>query len=124
VNIRLEDHGKAILVFTIVTIIFLPMSFISSFFGMNFSDIRNMEQTQRLFWIVAGSLTAGTVIFSTFLAFYGGAIMETFVAWREKRNRKMQTKMAAKKRLLEMRQSRMANFEVLEALRPKPNGPF
>jgi hypothetical protein len=33
VNIRLEDHGKAILVFTIVTIIFLPLSFVSSFFG-------------------------------------------------------------------------------------------
>ncbi|KAF2020936.1 hypothetical protein BU24DRAFT_403998 [Aaosphaeria arxii CBS 175.79] len=32
VNIRLEDHGKAILVFTIVTIIFLPLSFVSSFF--------------------------------------------------------------------------------------------
>lgn len=42
VNIRLEDHGKAILVFTIVTIIFLPLSFVSSFFGMNFSDIRDM----------------------------------------------------------------------------------
>ncbi|OAL53637.1 hypothetical protein IQ07DRAFT_677101 [Pyrenochaeta sp. DS3sAY3a] len=84
VNIRLEDHGKAILVFTIVTLIFLPLSFISSFFGMNFADIRDMERTQGLFWIVAGSLTVGTVAFSVFLAFYGGAIMEWFVTWREK----------------------------------------
>jgi Mg2+ and Co2+ transporter CorA len=87
VNIRLEDHGKAILVFTFVTIIFLPLSFISSFFGMNFSDIRDMEQTQRMFWIVAGSLTVCTVAFSVFLAFYGGAIIEWFVTWRENRSR-------------------------------------
>lgn len=31
VNIRLEDHGKAILVFTVVTMIFLPLNFVSSF---------------------------------------------------------------------------------------------
>jgi Mg2+ and Co2+ transporter CorA len=124
VNIRLEDHGKAILVFTIVTIVFLPLSFISSFFGMNFSDIRDMEQTQRLFWIVAGSLTVGTVAFSVFLAFYGGAIMEWFVTWRENRSRKLKKRMAAKGRGLEAQQSRIANFEVLDALRPKPNGPF
>ena len=34
VNMRLEDHGKAILVFTVVTIVFLPLNFVSSFFGM------------------------------------------------------------------------------------------
>ena len=27
VNVRLEDHGRAILVFTVVTIIFLPLLF-------------------------------------------------------------------------------------------------
>lgn len=31
VNIRLEDHGRAIIVFTLVTVIFLPLSFISSY---------------------------------------------------------------------------------------------
>jgi Mg2+ and Co2+ transporter CorA len=124
VNIRLEDHGKAILVFTIVTIVFLPLSFISSFFGMNFSDIRDMEQTQRLFWIVAASLTAGTVSFSVFLAFYGGAIMEWYVTWRENRSRKLKKRMAVKKRDLEIRENRIANFEVLDALRPKTTGPF
>lgn len=127
VNIRLEDHGKAILVFTIVTMIFLPLSFISSFFGMNFSDIRDMDNTSHLFWIVAGSLTVGTVAFSVFLAFYGGAIVEWFVTWREHRQRRMKKRIAGKKRKLEIRQkqqNRLANFEVLDALRPKPNGPF
>ena len=82
VNIRLEDHGKAILVFTIVTIIFLPLSFVSSFFGMNFSDIRNMSQTQSLFWIVAASVTAGVVGFSVLLAFYGADMSEKFFVWK------------------------------------------
>lgn len=121
VNIRLEDHGKAILVFTIVTIVFLPMSFISSFFGMNFADIRDMERTQGLFWIVAGSLTTGTVAFSVFLAFYGGAIMEWFVTWREKRERKLKRKAAMRRQLGERQLGAgFRNFEVLDAMRPSP----
>ncbi|KAF1989779.1 hypothetical protein K402DRAFT_371761 [Aulographum hederae CBS 113979] len=87
VNIRLEDHGKAILVFTIVTIVFLPLSFVSSFFGMNVSDIRNMEHTQSLFWMVSLTITAGVVGFAIFLAFHGGAIMEAFLNWKENRRR-------------------------------------
>lgn len=119
VNIRLEDHGKAILVFTIVTLIFLPLSFISSFFGMNFSDIRDMEQTQRMFWIVAGSLTVGVVALSLFLAFYGGSIMEWLVDWRENRSRNLKRKMDIKKRGLGIQQRQVANFEVLSALGPR-----
>lgn len=82
VNIRLEDHGKAVLVFTIVTIIFLPLSFVASYLGMNTSDIRNMRQNQTLFWIIAGSLTAGTVSLAMILAFYGGDMLERFFNWR------------------------------------------
>lgn len=118
VNIRLEDHGKAILVFTIVTIVFLPLSFISSFFGMNFSDIRDMERTQSLFWIVAASLTIGTVSFSVFLAFSGGAIIEWFVTWRENRSRRLKNRMAVRQKGLGMQQNQGRGFEVLDALRP------
>ncbi|KAJ9667687.1 hypothetical protein H2201_002222 [Coniosporium apollinis] len=85
VNIRLEDHGKAIMVFTIVTVIFLPLSFVATFFGMNVSDIRDMEHTQRLFWIVAATVTAGIVVLTTCLAFYGGSIYERFVIWKQNR---------------------------------------
>jgi hypothetical protein len=105
VNIRLEDHGKAILVFTIVTIIFLPLSFISSFFGMNFADIRGMESTQRLFWLIAGCLTVGTVGFSLFLAFYGGAIMEWFMTWKESRSRRLRKKQAARRAAVPQQQA-------------------
>lgn len=85
VNIRLEDHGKAILVFTVVTIIFLPLNFVSSFFGMNFKDIRDMKQTQWLFWAVALCVTAGVVGGSLFLAFSGGKILEELIMWNDKR---------------------------------------
>jgi hypothetical protein len=121
VNIRLEDHGKAILVFTIVTIIFLPLSFVSSFFGMNFSDIRNMESTQRLFWIISGSLTVGTVGFAIFLAFYGGAIVDWFVSWRENRNRRARAP-GPNLRPTQLRPAGFRNFEVLDAMRPSNTG--
>ena len=85
VNIRLEDHGKAILVFTVVTIIFLPLNFVSSFFGMNFSDIRTMAQTQWLFWAVALCVTAGVVAASLFLAFSGRNILEKILMWKDQR---------------------------------------
>jgi len=125
VNIRLEDHGKAILVFTIVTIIFLPLSFISSFFGMNFSDIREMESTQRLFWVVAGSLTTGTVAFALFLAFYGSDIVDWFLGWRENRRRRADgNRRDAIPRIVERRSSGFRNFEVLDVMRPRQTGVF
>lgn len=87
VNIRLEDHGKAILVFTIVTIVFLPLSFVTSFFGMNTKDIRNMESGQGLFWIIACILTTLIVAMALFLAFYGGEIVEKVIFWKESKKR-------------------------------------
>jgi hypothetical protein len=85
VNIRLEDHGRAILVFTVVTIIFLPLNFVSSFFGMNTQDIRDMTATQSLFWLVAICVTAGVLGASIFLAFQGGDILERLHLWLDAR---------------------------------------
>ncbi|QIX00319.1 hypothetical protein AMS68_005836 [Peltaster fructicola] len=85
VNIRLEDNGKSILVFTVVTIIFLPLNFIASFFGMNVSDIRELDQTQALFWIVAVCVTTGVAALSTFIAFQGSNLMESYKLWRDNR---------------------------------------
>jgi hypothetical protein len=64
-EINEEDHGKAILVFTVVTVIFLPLSFVTSFLGMNTSDIRDMDSSQTLFWKIAIPLTA--VVMGTML---------------------------------------------------------
>ncbi|KAI4167662.1 MAG: hypothetical protein LQ343_007047 [Gyalolechia ehrenbergii] len=63
-----DRQEGAILVFTIVTIIFLPLSFVSSFFGMNTSDIRDMTTPQWAFWASAVPLTAIVVGVSIFVA--------------------------------------------------------
>ncbi len=97
VNIRLEDHGRAILVFTVVTIVFLPLNFVSSFFGMNFRDIRGMQQTQWLFWAVAICVTSAVVAASVFLAFSGGRILESVVMWRDRRRERALSVRTARK---------------------------
>jgi hypothetical protein len=70
-EINEEDHGKAIMVFTVVTIIFLPLSFVTSFFGMNTNDIRDMASGQSLFWAVAIPLTAVTMGAAMFISYNG-----------------------------------------------------
>ncbi|KAI4198731.1 MAG: hypothetical protein LQ350_005115 [Teloschistes chrysophthalmus] len=62
-----ESNNKAILAFTIVTIIFLPLSFFSGYFGMNLQGVVNTERTERYFWAVCGTATvcvvSATIIF-------------------------------------------------------------
>lgn len=88
VNMRLEDHGKAILTFTIVTVFFLPLSFAASFFGMNTIDIRTTTRGQGIFWAFAMALTAIVVGGASFLAFYGSAILENYAIWRAARSKR------------------------------------
>ncbi|KAF3041593.1 hypothetical protein E8E12_009247 [Didymella heteroderae] len=76
-NIAIAEEGnsKAILIFTLVTIVFLPLSFVSSIFGMNTIDVRDMSSTQTLFWAVALPVTAGVGGLSL-LAAYGGPMLQ------------------------------------------------
>lgn len=116
VNIRLEDHGKAILVFTIVTIIFLPLSFVSSFFGMNTSDIRDMQTSQWVFWVVAVALTVTVVAFAMFLAFYGGSMYESLLSWRDERAKSRRSKRDASRTPKAIPKG-IRNFKILDASR-------
>ncbi|KAI1359945.1 hypothetical protein F5Y08DRAFT_344171 [Xylaria arbuscula] len=59
---RKDYHDQAVYAFTIVTVIFLPLSAISSIFGMNTSDIRNLEQGQWLYWATAVPITIGVIV--------------------------------------------------------------
>ncbi|KAI4273932.1 MAG: hypothetical protein L6R38_006227 [Xanthoria sp. 2 TBL-2021] len=63
-----DRQEAAILVFTLVTIIFLPLSFVSSFFGMNTIDIRDTKFPQWIFWVSAVPLTVLVVILALFMA--------------------------------------------------------
>lgn len=51
-----DRQEKAALAFTTVTVLFLPVTLLASVFGMNSNDIRNMEQGQWLFWVIAAPL--------------------------------------------------------------------
>jgi hypothetical protein len=74
-----EDHGKAITAFTVVTVIFLPLSFVTSYFGMNTVDIRDMNSEQGLFWAIALPLTFVT-IGATVLIGYNGDVFRDFIS--------------------------------------------
>ncbi|KAL8807654.1 MAG: hypothetical protein Q9200_004590 [Gallowayella weberi] len=52
-----ESNNRAILVFTGVTIIFLPLSFFTSYFGMNLKGVVDTDRTERFFWTVCGTVT-------------------------------------------------------------------
>lgn len=65
-----DRRNKAILIFTTVTVIFLPLSFFSSYWGTNFADIRDTPRTEHYFWQVGGSLTAGIILFLCLVAFW------------------------------------------------------
>jgi hypothetical protein len=57
ISIRTESNEKAILIFTVVTVIFLPLSFVTGYLGMNVEDIRNLSKTQSLFWVISMPIT-------------------------------------------------------------------
>lgn len=79
-EINEEDHGKAIMVFTIVTVIFLPLSFVTSFLGMNTTDIRDMGSSSTLFWAIAIPLTATTMGSVLYIGYNGDDLRDAFSA--------------------------------------------
>ncbi|KAI1207865.1 uncharacterized protein F4807DRAFT_168597 [Annulohypoxylon truncatum] len=61
-------QGRSIMMFTLVTIVFLPLSFMSSIFGMNNSAITSDTSIQ-LEFVYMFSISAGVIFISLFLAF-------------------------------------------------------
>jgi hypothetical protein len=59
-------RDNAAVVFTIITVIFLPLSFVASVFGMNTADIRDMALTQWVFWVSACSFTVVVVLITIY----------------------------------------------------------
>lgn len=62
IEVRSENNNKAIYVFTAVTVIFLPLSFVTGLLGMNTYDIRNLTHGQWLFWATALPFTFAVLI--------------------------------------------------------------
>lgn len=70
-----DDNSKAIFVFTMVTILFLPMTFVAGFFGMNVIGISASTTTLRHFWTISLSLTFGIVVPCTVIALKGEELL-------------------------------------------------
>ena len=76
-----DRQENAIMVFTIVTIIFLPLSFVSSVFGMNTNDIRNMTLNQWTYWAASLPLTVLVVFGALWFAGELGSIGRWIAKW-------------------------------------------
>lgn len=66
-----DRQETAIFIFTVVTVIFLPLSTVSSYLGMNTSDIRDMQSKQWVFWAAAVPLTVVVLFVARLWAFPG-----------------------------------------------------
>jgi hypothetical protein len=61
-DVTRDRQERATYAFTIVTIIFLPLSAVASVFGINTSDIRDMDEGQWLYWAVAVPVTVLVIV--------------------------------------------------------------
>ena len=85
ISLKAESNNKAIIVFTVVTIVFLPLSFVTSYLGMNTSDLRDMKSGQTLFWAI-GAPVAFVVLSAALMAAFYGTLTQRVLgrAWRAK----------------------------------------
>jgi Mg2+ and Co2+ transporter CorA len=57
IRVSNEDNSKAIIIFTTITVIFLPLNAVSSILGMNVVDVRSTTRGSSLFWEIAVPVT-------------------------------------------------------------------
>lgn len=79
IEILEEDHGKAIRVFTVVTLFFLPLSFVSSFLGMNTVDVRNSDANQGIFWMTGVPITVAVLALAFIYGYKGDEIHDWMI---------------------------------------------
>jgi hypothetical protein len=77
IQIKKDKQEAAIYIFTIVTVIFLPLSFVTGFLGMNTSDMRNMTTNQWIYWATAIPLTVVVIV----VALYLSGELQTIFSW-------------------------------------------
>ena len=67
-----DSQNKAIFVFTGVTIVFLPLSFFTSYYGMNLQGIVNSTRSEHYFWRLCGSIALAIVVVVVLWAYRHG----------------------------------------------------
>ena len=69
-----DDNSRAIFIFTFITVIFLPLSFVAGFFGMNVVGISGTASTTTHFWVIAAPVTLAIMILCGTVVFWGEKI--------------------------------------------------
>ncbi|OAX85293.1 hypothetical protein ACJ72_00323 [Emergomyces africanus] len=93
-----DSQQRAIMLFTAVTVIFLPLSFCTSYFGMNLQGISDTARSERYFWYVCG--TAGFSIVSVISVYaFWHPVKDYLMVLREKRKSKRVTRKERKRRM-------------------------
>ena len=69
-----DDNSRAIFIFTFITVLFLPLSFVASFFGMNVKGIDQTTSTTTHFWALALPVTGAIVLLCAAVVFLGERI--------------------------------------------------
>lgn len=100
-NVRLvetlaDDNSRVIFIFTFITILFLPLSFVATFFGMNVQGISSTTSTTSHFWYIGAPLTGGILVICMIFVFKGEdvwffltylpAIVVHLLKWRPRKN--------------------------------------
>lgn len=65
-----DSQNKAIVIFTGVTVVFLPLSFFTSYYGMNLQGITSTDKDETYFWKVCGSISVVIIFVVTTSAFW------------------------------------------------------
>lgn len=61
-----DGQNRALVLITLVQLVFIPFATLCSYWGMNLSDINETELDQRGFWRIYGSIVVVLAIFSAF----------------------------------------------------------
>ncbi|PGH07860.1 hypothetical protein GX51_01570 [Blastomyces parvus] len=93
-----DSQQRAIMLFTAVTVIFLPLSFCTSYFGMNLQGISDTARSERYFWYVCG--TAGFSIVSVISVYaFWHPVKDYLMVLREHRKSRRLSRDERKRRL-------------------------
>lgn len=76
-----DSQNKAVLLFTGVTVVFLPLSFFTSYFGMNLRGVADTDKDENYFWSVCGSIAFLMVLLLVGYAFRRDVGRRVEVGW-------------------------------------------